>query len=188
MFGMIRGFYIGFFGAIERATEGWLIGLTARLTFASVLLFYFWNSALTKIGNGVLGIFSPTIGAYGQILPNVSEQYSYNIDSIPYFPYGLIVHLGTYSEFILPALIVVGLFTRAAALGMLIFIAVMTFVDISFHSVDAKTVGAFFDRIQDSALADQRLLWAFPLMVLVVKGAGLVSLDALLDRNFGHSE
>lgn len=56
---------------------------------------------------------------------------------------------------------------------MLAFIAVMTYVDINLHSVDAKTIGAFFDRIHNSALADQRLLWAFPLIVLVVKGAGL---------------
>ncbi len=187
MFGMIKDAYNGFFGAIERVTEGWFIGLAARLTFASILLPYFWNSALTKIGSGFLGVFSMTTGAYAQILPSVSQQYSYNIEKIPFFPYGLIVYLGTYSEFILPVLIVVGLFTRGAALGMLAFIAVMTYVDINLHSIDAKTIGAFFDRIHDSALADQRLLWAFPLIVLVVKGAGLVSFDSLLCRIFGRS-
>ncbi len=178
----IRDLYNGFFGAIERATQGWFIGLAARLTFASVLLLYFWNSALTKIGSGFMGIFVPTIGAYGQILPSVSERYIFDIDKIPFFPYGLIVYFGTYSEFILPVLVVVGLFTRAAALGMLIFIAVMTYVDINFHGVEAKTIGAFFDRIQDSAIADQRLLWAFLLIVLVLKGAGAMSLDQLFGR------
>jgi putative oxidoreductase len=179
--------YDGFFGAIERATEGWFIGLTARLTFASVLLVYFWNSALTKIGSGISGIFSPTIGAYAQILPGVAESYSYNIDTIPFLPYGLIVFLGTYTEFILPALIVVGLLTRLSALGMVVFIAVMTYIDINFLAADAKTIGAFFDRNPSSLIADQRLLWAFLLIVLVVKGPGFISVDALLGRLVGRA-
>lgn len=179
--------YDGFFGAIERATEGWFLGLAARLTFASVLLVYFWNSALTKIGSGVAGIFSPTIGAYAQILPPVAEQYSYNIDKIPFFPYGLIVCLGTYAEFFLPAFIVAGVLTRLSALGMFVFIMVMTYVDINYHGADVKTIGAFFDRLPDSAIADQRLLWVFLLFVLISKGPGLISVDAVLGRSLGRA-
>lgn len=185
MIGALRRLYVGLFQGIESITEGWLLGLAARATFASVLLFYFWNSALTKIGSGFSGLFTPTIGAYGQIVPKAAEEAGYSADKIAFFPYKLIVFAGTYSEFLLPALIVVGLFTRAAALAMLGFIAVMTYVDINFHGVEAKTIGAFFDRVQDSAIADQRLLWAFILLVLVVKGAGAISLDALLGRLFG---
>lgn len=188
MLSKLRDRYNGFFGAIERATEGWFLGLAARLTFASVLLIYFWNSAATKIGSGLAGIFSPTVGAYAQIVPSITEHHSYNIDNIPFIPYGLIVHIGTYAEFILPALIIAGLLTRLSALGMLVFIAVMTYVDINFHSVDAKTIGVAFDRIPDSIIADQRLLWAFLLVVLVLKGPGLISIDTLLGRLIGRDE
>ena len=139
------------------------------------------------IGGGVAGIFSPSIGAYAQILPPVAEQYSYNVDKIPFFPYGLIVYLGTYAEFLLPAFIVAGFLTRLSALGMFVFILVMTYVDINYHGADAKTIGAFFNRVPDSLIADQRLLWVFLLTVLVLKGPGLISVDALLCRLLGRA-
>ena len=94
--------------------------------------------------------------------------------------WGLIVLLGTYSEFLLPLLIVLGLFTRLSALGMIGFIAVQTLVDITVHKVDAATIGALFDRFPDSVILDQRLLWIFPLVYLVLNGGGRISLDGLL--------
>jgi putative oxidoreductase len=96
----------------------------------------------------------------------------------------IIVYAGTYAEFILPALVVVGLFTRLAAAGMIVFVAVQSYVDINFHGADAATIGALFDRVPDAAIVDQRLLWLVPLVYLVVKGAGAVSLDQLLARRF----
>ena len=39
------------FGHIERALDGWFLGLLARLVFSSVTLLFFWNSAKTKIGD-----------------------------------------------------------------------------------------------------------------------------------------
>ena len=94
----------------------------------------------------------------------------------------IIVLFGTWAEFILPLLIVLGLFTRLASLGFLGFILVMSFVDIRYHGVDASTVGALFDPIPSSLIVDQRLLWIFLLLVLIVKGEGRISLDALLGR------
>lgn len=188
--GIIRfltGLYDAVFSVLQRLTEDWLPGLAARLTFASVLLMYFLNSASTKVGSGFPATLVPTTNAYAQILPQVMEQVGYNADKVAFIPYGLIVFTGTYAEFILPVLIVVGLFTRAASLGMLAFIAVMSFVDIKFHGANAETVGSFFDRVQDSAIADQRLLWAFPLLYLVVRGAGLVSLDAVAGRMYARA-
>jgi putative oxidoreductase len=38
------------FGAVERALEGWFLGLAARFVFAAVLWLYFLNSARTKEG------------------------------------------------------------------------------------------------------------------------------------------
>mgnify|MGYP003626696684 CR=1 FL=1 len=161
---------------------GWGVGLAARLAFASVLLVYFLNSAATKTGSGFPGTFIPEIGAYAQMLPSVAEAAGYDIDAIAFFPYKMIVLAGTLGEVLLPIAIVIGLFTRLASLGMIGFIAVMTFVDITGHGAEPATIGAPFDRIQDAAIWDQRLLWLFLLFVLVVQGAGKVSLDALLSR------
>lgn len=168
------------FGMIERSLGGWLPGLVARFVFAGVLLMYFINSALTKIGAGPLGFLTVTDNAYFQILPPIVEQYGFDATQVPFVPWGLVVHAGTYAEFVLPVLIVVGLFTRLAALGMIVFVAVQSFVDIAFHNADAKTIGALFDRFPDSVILDQRALWMVILVYLVVRGAGAVSLDRLL--------
>jgi putative oxidoreductase len=61
------------------------------------------------------------------------------------------------------------------------FIAVMTWTDITGH--EAK-IGGFFDRFQDAAIADQRLLWLFPLVYLLIRGPGVISIDAMLGRMF----
>lgn len=168
------------FGRVQRALEDWFLGLFARLAFAGVLFLYFVNSALTKLGEGPLGFLYLSDSAYFQILPPVVEQYGYDASQVPFLPWGIIVHAGTYAEFLLPVLIVLGAFTRIAALGMIVFVAVQTHVDIAYHGVDARTVGTLFDRMHDSAISDQRTLWLFPLVYLVVRGAGRVSLDSLL--------
>ena len=152
---------------IERTLDSWLTGLAARLVFAAVLFMYYWNSALTKIGEGVSGIFQITDGAYFQIVPPIVEAAGYDASAVPFFPWGLIVTVGTYSEFILPVLIVIGLFTRLAALGMIVFVLVQSYVDIAFHGVDAETVGVLFDRLPSATIMDQRALWIFLLLVLV---------------------
>ncbi|MEO3428255.1 DoxX family protein [Pelagibius sp. CAU 1746] len=166
----------------EARLDGWFLGLTARFFFAAVLLVYYLNSAATKVGEGIAGFFSVGDNAYFQILPSVVEAYNYDASQVPFFPYDLIVIAGTYAEFILPILIVLGLFTRLAALGMIGFTLVQSYVDIAFHGVDAKTIGAWFDRFSDAAILDQRALWVFLLVYLVVKGAGAVSLDWVLGR------
>lgn len=175
----------GAFGALQRSVEDWLPGLLARLVFAGVLLVYFLNSAMKKLGDGISGLFTVTDNAYFQILPPVVEQYGYDVSRVPWFPWDVIVYLGTYSEVLLPLLIVAGLFTRLAAVGMIIFIAVQSYVDIAFHGVDAETIGAWFDRFSDAVILDQRALWVFLLAYLLIRGAGRVSLDHLLS-GAGH--
>jgi len=170
------------FGFLERLGDAWLIGLMARFTFAAVLWGYFLNSAKTKVGEGVLGFFSIQPSAYYQIALPAVEAAGGDVGAVSFIPWGLIVWLGTYAEFILPLLIVIGLFSRIAALGMMIFIAVQTLVDITVHQVGAETIGAVFDRFPDGVIADQRLLWLVPLMVIVLKGPGLLSVDTLLAR------
>ena len=178
----LTGLHHRVFGFLERQGDAWLLGLIARFAFAAVLWFYFLNSAKTKVGEGFLGFFSISPGAYYQIALPAVEAAGGDVDAVAFFPWGLIVTMGTYAEFILPLLVVIGLFSRLAALGMIGFIAVQTFVDITVHQIGAESIGALFDRLPDSVIADQRLLWIVPLAVIILKGPGLLSVDSLLTK------
>ena len=94
----------------------------------------------------------------------------------------LVILAGTWAEFILPALIVLGLFTRLAALGMIGFVVVQSLTDLYGHGAwdDTKVLGAWFDRFPDGIIMDQRAFWVFVLLLLVIKGAGPLSLDRAL--------
>lgn len=165
----------------EQALGPWFLGFAARLLFLAVLGAYYYQSALTKSGMGVLGVFMPSAGAFYQILPGLTEHYSYDTSAIPFFPWHLIVIAGTLTEFTLPILIVAGAFTRLASLAMIGFITVQTIVDIYAHGAAA---GMLFNN-QPGELIDMRLLWIFPLVYLVINGAGKVALDPVLRRAFG---
>lgn len=175
----IANLYFRVTDAVVRLTDGWLLGLFARLVFAAVLFVYFFNSAMTKFDGGP---FSISVGAYAQIIPPIVEAVSYDTSQIAFFPWGLMVYAGAYGEVILPILIVLGLFTRIAAVGMIIFAIVQSYVDIVFHKADAATIGAWFDNLSDATILDQRALWVFLFAYLAIKGAGAVSLDHLLRR------
>lgn len=167
--------------SLARRLEGaaaWLEPSLARLVFAAVLLVYYWQSATTKLGEG---FFSPSLGAYVQIFPRAMEAAGYDTTQLAAWQ-KLVVLAGTGAEFVLPAMLVLGLATRAAALGMIGFIALQTLTDLYGHGVIAvpETLGAWFDRVPDSAILDQRLLWLFPLVVLALRGGGPVSLDRLI--------
>lgn len=161
-----------------------LLPLLARFLFAAILLPYFWVSGLTKLGDGVLGIVTPSAGAYAQIFPRAMEAVSYDTSQLSLF-HTLVVLAGTWAEFLLPILILLGLFTRAAAIGMIGFITVQSLTDIYGHGglQHAATLGAWFDRQPDGVILDQRAFWVFLLLVLVIKGAGVLSLDRLVFRN-----
>ena len=157
-----------------------LVPTLARLVFASVLLSYFWASGLTKLGDGVFGLFQPSVGAYAQIFPRVMESVVYDTSQLSVFHWAVVM-AGTWAEFILPTLIVVGFLTRYAAFGMIGFIAVQTLTDLYGHGAieHPATIGKLFDRLPDAIILDQRMLWVFVLLVLVIKGGGLFSLDAV---------
>lgn len=170
------------FDAIERGLGG-LLPLLSRFIFAAVLFLYYWNSGLTKIGDGIFGFLQPSVGAYAQIFPKAMEAVTYDTSQLSVFHW-LVVVAGTWAEFILPVLIVLGLFTRLAALGMIGFIVVQSLTDLYGHGgiEHAETLGAWFDRIPDAVILDQRAFWVFTLTVLVLKGAGALSLDRILSR------
>lgn len=165
------------------ATSPLLLPLLARLVFAAVLLFYFWASAATKLGPGLSGFLMPSDGAYIQIFPKTTESFGYDFSQFGLF-HRLVVTAGTWAEFVLPLLIVIGLFTRLAALGMIGFVTVQSIVDVYGHGVAGDSLGAVFDRASDALIWDQRVLWVFVLSVLVLKGGGVFSLDSLVRRRF----
>lgn len=167
------------FGWIEAAVAPWAIPTLARFAFAAVLLVYFWGSAMTKVGDGILGIVSPSVGAYAQIFPQKAEAVLYDTSQFSFFE-KLVILAGTWAEFVLPFLIVVGLLTRLAALGMIGFVVVQSLTDINGHHADATTIGAWFDRASDALIMDQRTFWIFVLIVLVLRGGGPLSADRLL--------
>lgn len=158
-----------------------LIPTLARLTFAGVLLVYFWNAARTKLGDGLFGFLRPSDGAYIQIFPRTVEAVGYDVSQLGLFHWAVAV-AGTWAEFLLPLMIVLGLLTRLTALGMIGFVAVQTWVDITGHGLGGADIGAWFDRAPDAIVADQRALWVFLLLTLVLKGAGPLSVDRLLRR------
>lgn len=159
----------------------WLLPTLARFLFGAVLAGYFWASGLTKLGDGPLGLFMPSTGAYAQIWPRVFEAVGYDSDQLGLHHWAVVV-AGTVAEFALPALILLGLMTRLAALGMIGFITVQSLTDLYGHGgiEHAATLGAWFDRLPDGAILDQRAFWVLALVTLVVKGAGPVSVDAAL--------
>ncbi len=149
--------------------------LLARFTFAAVLLMYFWNSGKTKLGDGFLGFLSPSSGAYAQIFPKAFEATGYDTSQLNTAHWAVVTG-GTLAEFILPLMIVLGLLTRLSAIGMIGFIVVQSLTDIYGHGGE---LGDWFARASNDLIADQRSFWILGLLILVFKGAGLLSLDRL---------
>ncbi len=163
-------FHNSVLGRLDRSSE-MLTPTLARLVFAAVLLVYYWNSAMLKIDGS---IFTPSAGAFGQIFPKAAEAVLYDVTQMNIFQ-RIVIFLGTVAEFVLPALIVVGLLTRLSALAMIAFIWVQTLVDVTGHGV---ALGGLFDNAV--TLMDQRTMWTFLLLVLVINGAGPLSADRVL--------
>lgn len=173
----LRRIHDGFFGALDKITNGWFFGLFARFVFASTLYVYYLNSAKTKVGDGLLGFFQITDGAYIQIAGPAFEAAGYEQSAMPLSAH-IMVFMGTYGEFVLPVLVILGLFSRIGAVGMIAFIFVQTYVDTTVHSV---ALGSLFNG-QPSEILDQRLFWIVPLLYVALKGAGAISLDTVLSR------
>jgi putative oxidoreductase len=155
----------------DRAGD-WLLPTLARVVFAGVLFSYFWTSAGTKLD----GLFTPALGAYAQIFPKQFEAVGYDVSQMGLW-HRLVVLAGAWAEYLLPVLIVIGLLTRLAALGMIGFVVVQSLTDIWGHGAGA---GAWFDAASDALILDQRALWCLLLAVLILKGAGPLSADRLL--------
>lgn len=166
--------------ALDRLGDS-LLPVLARATLAAVLLAYFWASGLTKFE----GPFTLSLGAYAQIFPRAMEAAGYDPGQMGLWRTAIAL-AGSWAEMVLPALIVLGLATRAAAFGMIGFVLVQSLTDVIGHAAGPQTIGAWFDRASDGLILDQRALWVFLLIVLVAKGAGPLSLDRLWLNRAAH--
>ena len=179
----------GLFDHIEKLAPT-VMPTLARFLFAAVLFLYYWNSAITKLGkDGISALFSANANMFGQMFPKAAEAVFWDISQATAFQKAVML-AGTWAEFILRILIVIGLFTRLAAIGMIGFVIVQSVVDLFGHGglADPATFGAWFDRLPSSAIMDQRALWVFLLLYLVFRGAGPLSLDRFVfDRSASQS-
>lgn len=151
----------------------------ARFIFAATLFWYYVNSGIQKFGEGIGGLFSPDVGAYVTIFPKTFEAVGYDVTQLGTFHY-LVTLSGTWAEVILPVLILIGLFTRIAALGMIVVVIVQSVVDIFGHNLAAADIGTWFDNLPTALIVDQRAFWVFLLLYLVMRGAGPLSVDRFL--------
>ncbi|MEM6940511.1 MAG: DoxX family protein [Pseudomonadota bacterium] len=158
--------------------EDWLLPTLARFLFAAVLLVYFMKAGLTKLGDGFAGLWTPSLGAYAQIFPKAMEAAGYDVTALGTY-HKIVVLAGTWAELILPVLIVLGLFTRLAALGMIVFVIVQSLTDVFGLGLSAE-LGGWFDGAPGALILDQRGLWVLLFAVLVFKGAGPLSIDQAL--------
>lgn len=173
----LTSIYEAIVGPIDRAD--WVLPTLARVVFLLVFFFYFLNSAGTKIEGS---IFSPSAGAFGQIFPKAAEAVLWDVTQLTFIQ-RIIIFAGTVAEYVLPVLIVLGAFTRLAALAMVGFVIVQTLVDVTGHGA---TLGGWLNNAPE--LIDQRTLWVFLLLVLVLKGAGPLSVDQLARTVLGGRE
>jgi putative oxidoreductase len=141
---------------------GWITGMLARIPDAPVQLFarlaiapVFWLSGRTKVD--------------GWEIKDTTFFLFRHEYQVPLLPPELAAYLATAAEHALPVLLVIGLATRFAALGLL----GMTFVIQVFVYPEAWTVHA---------------LWAALLVVIVARGPGAWSLDRWIARRTGARE
>lgn len=128
-------------------TPSWLLGLLARVSVAAV----FWLSGQTKVSGWT--ITDTTFMLF-------KEEYR-----VPVIAPDVAAYLATWAEHLFPALLVLGLASRASALALLAMTAVIQI----FVYPDAWPTHA---------------LWASVLLYIVGRGPGALSIDHLIRRRF----
>lgn len=135
------------------------VALLARFALAAV----FWSSGQTKVQGFTLdfvaGVFDP---GWPRLSDNAVALFRDEY-RLPLVPPELAAVLAAAAEHVLPALLLVGLGTRFAALGLLAMTAVIQFL------------------VYPGAYATHGT-WAALLLMLVAQGPGALSLDHLLAR------
>jgi putative oxidoreductase len=134
--------------------------LSGKLPESLLLLFVrvvlggiFWRSGQTKVAEGT----------WFQLTDTTYELFRTEYAGVP-LPPELAAVMANAAEHVLPVMLLAGLFTRGAALGLL----TMTL-----------TIQLF---VYPDAWWPEHSLWAALALVLVLRGGGLLSLDAVLVR------
>ncbi len=146
-FSFIHNVTTGSISLMSRIPES-LISLSLRLGLAGI----FWVSARTKVTEFM------TISDNTYFL--FEEEYQ-----LPFFSVDFLVPLATYAEHILPLLLLIGLGTRFAALGLLF----MTLVIQIF--------------VYPDAFLSTHLGWMALSLAIISRGPGSLSLDNLINRS-----
>jgi len=140
------------------AATRWLSGRLPEsllLAFVRVVLGgIFWRSGQTKVVEGT----------WFQLTDTTYELFRTEYAGVPILPAEVAAVMANAAEHVLPALLLVGLFTRGAALGLL-----------------GMTLTIQFFVFPD-AWWPEHSLWTALALVLILRGGGLFSLDALLAR------
>ncbi|ATW02885.1 DoxX family protein [Sphingorhabdus sp. YGSMI21] len=137
-------------GLVSGSVPEGIVLLFTRVALAGI----FWRSARTKVEDGSWLQMSDTTvllfrEEYGMPWPEIT---------------GL---LATYAEHFLPILVVLGLFTRIGAAGLLVMTLVIQFF------------------VYPEAWWQVHILWVALAGILIVRGGGIFSLDRLTGHKFG---
>lgn len=125
-------------------------GITLPVNVADLTNYYLtgWNFAVTV----------PT-----QLRPETFASFTTQYPMVP-VPPAIAAYLVSYAEFILPIMLVIGLGTRFAALGLLVI------------------TGMILAFVAPDPMATAQIYWAALLLVLITQGPGAVSFDHLIRR------
>ncbi|MBR9824585.1 MAG: DoxX family protein [Alphaproteobacteria bacterium] len=166
--------YTQFFRTLTTLFGGSLLPLLARLTLAGV----FWRSLLTKVET--FGVFNYTeyINDFAiershvklPVLPlelKAATLHQFAAEfALPLLPASAAAWMATIGEFILPILLLLGLMTRFAALGLIVMTLVIQFF------------------VYPEAWWGSHALWMVMAGYLVVNGPGRLSIDHTLGNRF----
>ncbi|MEY4953766.1 MAG: hypothetical protein RL299_2190 [Pseudomonadota bacterium] len=140
------------------AATRWLSGNMPEsllLVFVRVVLGgIFWRSGQTKVEEGT----------WFQVTDGTVELFRTEYAGVPILPPEFAAVLANAAEHVLPALLLVGLFTRFSALGLLGMTLTIQFF------------------VYPDAWWPEHSLWTALALILILRGGGLFSLDALLAR------
>ena len=136
------------------AIPEWVVNLAMRLVIFKV----FWFAVQTKISG--LTIAGQHF-AFWNITDNTFLLFDFEY-GIPYLPTTLSAYMGTFGEFFLSLMILFGLLTRFAALGLLVMTLVIQFF------------------VYPDAWWSVHVYWVLPLLYLMKNGGGRLSIDRLL--------
>lgn len=131
----------------------WL-GSLALLALRLPVAYVFWNSGRTKVDG------------WNIFVVNETQYFLFEHEFGLPFPQ-LMAHLTAIAEHILPILVVIGLFTRLGAAGMLVMTMVIQFF------------------VFPDGWFNHHMWWAVTLFAVVVLGPGKLSIDHLIGRTAG---